>query len=192
MEDGRFVHEQAVAFVVIQPQHLVGEVADQQVRPAGAVVVGGVHAHGAARHAVFAERHAGRHAFFGERAVAVVAVQLVGLRIVGDEQIRPAVAVVIEHRDAQRLAGGIADAGLLGHILELAVAQIVIQLRRRALVGFRRAVRLGRAVERAPQIALGGPLHVVGDEQVQLAVAVVIEPGGAGAEVGVVDAGRRW
>ncbi len=33
-----------------------------------------------------------------------------------------------------------------------------------------------------------GPLHVVGDEQIQLAVVIVIEPGGAGAEAGVVDA----
>ncbi len=54
----RFIHEQAVAFVVIQAQHLVREVADQQMRAAGAVVIGGIGAHRAARHAVFAERHA--------------------------------------------------------------------------------------------------------------------------------------
>ncbi len=58
-----------------------------------------------------------------------------------------------------------------------------------AFVGLRRAVRLGGAVERAPQIALLRPLHVVRDEQIELAVAIVIEPGGAGAEIRVLDAG---
>ena len=52
-------------------------------------------------------------AFLGERAVPVVAIELVGLGVVGDEEVGPAVAVVVEHGDAERLAGGIADAGLL-------------------------------------------------------------------------------
>ena len=60
----------------------------------------------------------------------------------------------------------------------------------RALVGLRRAVGFRGAIERAPQVDLRRPLHVVGDEQVQLAVAVVIEPCGAGAEIRVLDAGR--
>ena len=46
------------------------------------------------------------------------------------------------------------------------------------------------AVERAPEVRLRRPLDVVGDEQVELAVAVVVEPGGAGAEAGVRDARR--
>ena len=46
------------------------------------------------------------------------------------------------------------------------------------------------AVERAPEVLVAAPLHVVGDEQVGLAVAVVVEPGGAGAEVGVFDPRR--
>ena len=36
----RFIHEQAVAFVVIKAQHLVGKIADEQMRAAGAVVIG--------------------------------------------------------------------------------------------------------------------------------------------------------
>src|SRR6202035_2112406 len=62
-------------------------------------------------------------------------------------------------------------------------------LRGGPLVGLRGAVRLRNPVERAPEIALGSPLHVVGDEEVELAVAVVVDPGGAGAEAGVPDAG---
>src|ERR1700693_5875335 len=40
-----FVYEQAVAFVVIERDHLIGEVADDQTGVAAAVVVGGVGAH---------------------------------------------------------------------------------------------------------------------------------------------------
>ena len=36
-----------------------------------------------------------------------------------------------------------------------------------------------RAVERTPPVALLRPLHIVGDEQIRLAVLVVIKPGGA-------------
>src|SRR5206468_8546171 len=64
-----------------------------------------------------------------------------------------------------------------------------IGLRRRALVRFRRAIRLRGAVERAPQVTLRSPLDVVGDEQVDLTVLVVIEPGGRGGEIRIVDAG---
>ncbi len=47
------------------------------------------------------------------------------------------------------------------------------------------------AVQRAPQVALLGPLNIIGDEQVQLSVAIVIHPRGAGAEAGVLDSGCR-
>ena len=110
----RLVDEQPVALVPIQREHLVGEVADEQVRTARAIVVGRVDAHGAARDAILGERHAGGDALLRERAVAVVSIQLVRLRIVRDEDVGPAVAVVVQHGDAQRLARGIADAGLAG------------------------------------------------------------------------------
>ena len=38
------------------------------------------------------------------------------------------------------------------------------------------------AVERAIKIALLRPLHVVGDDQIEFAVAVIVDPGGAGRE----------
>ena len=50
----RLVHEQILPLVVIEAQHLVREVADDQVRTARAIVVGGIDTHRAARHAVLA------------------------------------------------------------------------------------------------------------------------------------------
>jgi hypothetical protein len=120
----------------------------------------------------------------------LIAVELVRLRIVGQEDIRPSVSVEIENGNPKRLAARVGQPCLVRHVLEPAESQVAVKLRRRALVGFRRAVRFADAVERAPQISLYRPLHVVGYDKVSLAVLVVIEPGYAGSEVGVGDAGR--
>ena len=49
------------------------------------------------------------------------------------------------------------------------------------------------SVETAEDIVLGGPLHVIADEEVEQAVAIVIEPerGGAEGEAAVESAGMR-
>ena len=111
-----------------------------------------------------------------ERAVSQVAIQLVGLGVVRDEQIRPAVLVVVQHRDAERFRAGIEDAARRRDVLEGAVAAIVKQPAGVAAVGFGRAVRLLLAVEAAEDIVLGRPLDVVADEQIEQAVAVEVEP----------------
>ena len=153
--------------------------------PAGAVVVGGVDAHAGARDARFVERDARGDADVGERAVLLVLVEPVRLRVVGDEQVEPAVAVVIEQRDAERLRGRVVETRLLRHVLERAVAGVAIERRALTLVRLGRAVRLRLAVERAEQVLLDRPVDVVGDEQVEPAVAVVVEPRGAGREPGL-------
>src|SRR5579871_5157601 len=160
------------------------------MRPAGAILVSRISAHSSARHAILAERYAGGHSLFRECAVAIVPIQLIGLRIVGDENVGPTVAVEVENGYAESLAGGVADAGFVGDVFEFASAEIVKQTRLVALVGFRRAVGFHHAVERALEIAFLGPLHVVGNEQVHFAVAIVVQPGGAGSEAGIPDAGR--
>src|SRR5579863_3245014 len=63
------VHEQPVAFVVVERDHLIGEVCDQDARVAAAIIVGGVHAHAGAGNAVFAESDAGWDAVFLEGSV---------------------------------------------------------------------------------------------------------------------------
>src|SRR5579884_1957855 len=92
------------------------------------IVIGGIHAHRAARDAIFAISHAGLHAFFGERAVPVILIELAGLRVVRDKNIGPAIAIVIEDNDAERFAGGVAETGLLRYVFEFAAAEIAIQL----------------------------------------------------------------
>src|SRR5215469_3491033 len=178
----RFVDEQAVALVVIERNHLVGEVADQNTRVAAAVVVGGIGAHARTGDSVFAEADAGGDPTLLKGSVLLVDVELVGLGVVGDQNVRPAVGVVVENRDAEAFRGGIVQASLLRRVFELASAQVVPKANRGALVGFGRAVRLVSAVECAVEVGLLGPLHVVGDYEIELAVAIVVDPGGAGRE----------
>src|ERR1051326_362370 len=125
------------------------------MRPAAAVIIGGIGAHGPARHSIFAVGYAGGHAFLMESAVAQIAIELVGLGIVGHEEVGPAIAIEIEHGHAEGLAGGIAEPGALAGFLEASATEVVVQPGTRALVGFRRAIGFGGAVERAPQIVLG-------------------------------------
>ena len=93
----------------------------------GAVEVAGVDAHAGARLAFGAERQPGFDGDVLERAVAQVAIELVRLRVVGDEQIGPAVLVVVEHRDAQRLRARVEDAARRRDVFERAVAAIAEQ-----------------------------------------------------------------
>ena len=97
----RFIHEQPVALVVIERKHLVGEVGDDDAGMAGAVVVGGVHAHAGAGHAIFAEGDSRRDALLLKGSVVLVQVQLVGLRVVGQQNVGPAVIVVVENGDTE-------------------------------------------------------------------------------------------
>jgi hypothetical protein len=146
------------------------------------IVVGGVNAHAGAGYAVFTEGDSSDDGFFGESAVAIVAIELVGLGVVGEEEIGPAVIVVVNDGDTESFGGGIAEAGFVGDVLEGAVAAIVPEADGRALVGFGRAVRFAFAVERAIEVGFDGPLNVIGDDEIELAVFVVVHPGGAGAE----------
>ncbi len=187
----RLVDEQPVAFVRVQRHHLVREVADHQARTSRAVVVRRVHAHGRARDPCVVERDARHDADVGERAVPLVAIEPVRLGVVCAEQIEQAVAVVVDQRDAEHLARRIVQPGFLRDVLERAVSLVPVEHRTLALVRLRRAVRLGAAVQRTEPVLLDRPLDVAGDEQVQAAVAVVVEPEGARREPGVADAGLR-
>ena len=113
-----------VAAVLVERVQLFGEVGDEDVREAVAVDVGAVDAHAGLRLAVDVEADAGAVGDVGERAVAVVAVEEVADHVVGDVDVGVAVAIEVAERDAEALAGGIGDAGLLRDVGERAVAVV--------------------------------------------------------------------
>src|SRR5271157_1296522 len=94
---------------------------------AAAVVIGGVHAHACARDAVLAEADAGGNSALLERSIALIQVKLVGLGIIGHQNVGPAVAVVVENRDAQALRSRVSEPSFLGCIFELSTTQVMPQ-----------------------------------------------------------------
>ena len=187
----RAIHIAAAGRRFVQAQHFVVEVRHRNAHAPGALEVTGVDAHAGACAAVFTEGHAQRHGRFGERAVAVVAIELVRLRVVGNEQVGPAVGIHVEHRHAERFRRRVEDAALGRDIFKRAIALVAEQPAGGAAIRLGCAVRLGLAVKRAMHVLLGRPTHVVADEEVKLAVAIEIKPERGGGEGAArAEAGR--
>src|SRR5262249_10341542 len=122
------------------------------------------------------ERNSGFHRHIAKRAIALIAIKLVGFGVIGDQQIGPAVLVVIDHGDAQGLRTAVKQSARRRAVFKGAVAAIVKEPAGLADISFGRAVGLVLAVQAAEHIVLTRPLHVITDEQIEAAVAIIIEP----------------
>src|SRR2546423_11885958 len=109
--------------------------------------------------------------------------------IIGDVDVGPAVVVEVGANDAEAGSESRADAGGFGDVRESAVATIVEEARGNGLVHFGSAIVALAGGGEALLVALNGEVEIVGDEEIEAAVAVVVDPGGAGAPAGVVHAG---
>src|SRR5258708_4514099 len=165
----------------IEAEHFVVEIGYDDAGFAGVVEIGAIDAHAGAGFAFIAEGEAHFDGDILEFAVAEIAIKLVGLGVVGDEEIRPAVLIEIEHGDAEGFGAGVEDAAGGGDVFEGAVTAIVEEPAGVAAIGFGRAVGFIFSVEAAEDIVVGGPANVIADKEIEEAVAVVIEGGAAGA-----------
>ena len=93
----------ASAFEHVERRHFVGEVAQRDGQIVVVAKPGRVDAHAAGGEAGGVQGETARLADLFERAVALVAEQEMTHRVVGDEDIEPAVVVEIDKRDSQRL-----------------------------------------------------------------------------------------
>src|SRR5208282_6531585 len=129
---------------------------------------------------VFVEGGAGGDGYIGESAVAIVVVENAGRAVAGDENIGPAIVVVIQRGDAQGIvAVGFIDVGLCTDVLERAVTAVVIQnisccgeplraAHHRDAFPDARGTLTGRGSGREIKV------DVIGDHQVEMAVAIVV------------------
>src|SRR3981081_2400666 len=104
---------------------MVCKIRDDQAGAARAVVIDGIDAHAGAGNAIFAESNAGGNGALFEGAVLFVQVELVGLRIVGDQDVGPSVFVVVENGDTESLRRWIVKPGFLRRVFELAAAEVM-------------------------------------------------------------------
>src|SRR5882724_3643786 len=160
----------------IEPEHFIVEVCDGNTGGSRIREIGGIDAHSGASFAVRAESDASVHGDVFEGAIAVVAIELVGLRVVGDDEIGPSVLIVVEESDTQGLRTAVKDSAGRCDVFESSVTTIVEEPAGLSAIGFGSAIRFVFAIKAAKHVVLGRPLHVVADEKIETAVAVVVEP----------------
>ena len=119
---GRFP-ERSLSHVQVQGKSLIVESGQGDVRESVIVHVSKIHSHAGNEISVLGQRHSGSHGDLLELVPEVVE-QRVVVAVVGDEQVRPAIQVVVGHADAHALADVASDSPLLGDVPERAVAII--------------------------------------------------------------------
>src|SRR5207253_3953601 len=93
-----------------------------------------------------------------------------------NHDIGPSIAVVVEHRDTKRFRTRIKDAAFRSDIFESAVALVAEEPAGGSTVRLRCAIRLLLAVGAAEYVVVGSPIHIVANEQVEMPIAVEVEP----------------
>ena len=164
---------------------VTGKVGLDDVKATVAVIVGDTDAHAGLRFAVGRVSGSGFDSDVGEGAVVVVLVEGGGSGVVGDVDVRPGVVVEVADDDAEAVgAGGFQDAGFGGDVSKRSVAIVPEQ-------DVFSAQEAGRATGDEETFVLAGAglgkggsfrieVDVVGDEEVEVAVFVVVEEGAAG------------
>src|SRR3984957_12730743 len=117
----------------------------------------------------------------------LVAVKILGDRIIGDQQVEPAVVIHINKNRRQAvISPGVGDASLYAHISKSAVAVVVKQMVALARQAARAAHHCDSAKLAEPERdaafasdgrIVGIELYVTGNEDVEESVVVVIAPG---------------
>ena len=173
----RDVGEELVAVVLVEREHLLIDVGDEQILLPVAVDVGSVDAHPRSGLTVGAESNLRGQRNLLPLALATVREQEVLDGVVGDEQIHQTVVVDVGGDYAKRLAQRPSDVGAGAHVGEGAIAVVPVQHARRRLEDARDAVEaLTELVVAAEDVAGERKLHEAAQEQIELAVVVVVEP----------------
>src|SRR5208337_1825284 len=159
------------------------EIRNIQIKPAVIVIVAEGNAHGGHGEAVAGKSHAGHGTLFLERAVVFVVVKVGAQTVIGDEDVRPAVVVVISGADGKILAVRLENTGFFGDVRKRAVAVVVIKSVGATFVRAGRATA-GDTAELAVTLGSGSEGDVATYVEIKFAIAVVIEKSGAGMEPG--------
>src|SRR5713101_6529785 len=183
------------AEIFVKTVGLLGKMRDEEAEQSAVVEVGEINVHVAELKAFADERQAGEHADVRKGAVVIVVVEVVGNGIIGDEQVRPTIIIVVRpHHTQAVIADFVANASFCRDFFKSAVATIVIEEVAFADEPPRAALHQDTfvaAVFVATETRQVVHFHVrvAGDEEVHVAVAVVISPRRSGHEAAAADTG---
>ncbi len=177
----------AVAIVPVERGSIVGKIGFEKIQPAVAVIVADRGAHSGLLAPVIIKRGARNNGDVGERAVVVVVVEDAGSAVARDVYVRPAVVVIVECGNTEGVMPvGLIDVRFRRNVFKHAVAKIVIEDIFRPRQAARAAhdgntlPHAGRPLARRKS---GGRIKVdvVGHDQIELAVAIIVDEGAARA-----------
>ena len=179
---GSHIVECSIAVVAIEGRSIVGKVRLENVKAPITVVVADRRSHARLLAPVFIERRARSYTDVGESAVAIIAIENARGAVASDINIGPAIVVEVESRNAERVvAVGLVDVRFLGNVLESVVAAIAVQDVLRPRESARPAHHrhtLPHARWPISESRRRGKIkvHVVRDHQIEMAVAIIINP----------------
>ena len=184
--------EVATTEVEVERVGVAGEVGFDDIEHAVPVEVAYRDPHTGLGSAVGGVGYAGFDGDVFEGAVFLVLVEGGGGGVVGNVDVGPAVTIEVGHSDGEGVgADGVEDAGFRTDVGEGTVAVVAVEDVFAALQARRAAGDLDAFVGAAGGLGERGRLDVevdvVGDEEVEVAVAVVVEEGAAG-----VPSGSDW
>src|SRR2546425_10566760 len=179
------VLEIGAAEIAIERGRVAGEIGFDDVEIAVEIVIDSGDAHAGLGLAVGREGAAGLDGDVRERAVLFVLIERAGLRVVGDVDVGPAVVVEIGGENAEAEgAVGLQNTRGFGDIGEGAIAVVVIEDIFAARQAGRAAGDHDAFVEAGAGFGNGRrgevEVNVIGDEEIEAAVAVVVHEGAAG------------
>ena len=149
-------------------QERKGLLVERDVSDAGITViveVAEIEAHARDEGAFLGQRRIGLKSDLFELVAEVVEEKVV-FGVVGDEEVRLAIEIVVGNANAHALSDVVADAPFLGHILERAIPLVEEQLVGRAFVEARVAV-FRNALDHAEGLVGVVPLHVIDNKEIE-------------------------
>lgn len=185
------IGEAAVAEVDVERVFFALQVGQKEVLVAVFVEIAHRNTHTRFGLALGIERRAGQQGFLAEAPLAAAAPKLVGFTVVGYVEVEPAVPVVVERNHPEARAGGGGDPALEADVFEAAAAEVAEQRVGHRPKGVGSTIIAPARSGEAGRGLVETVVEVVGDVEVEPAVAVVIEEAGRRAPAGVPDASRR-
>ena len=97
--------------ILIKRIRVACKVRDENIEEPVAVVVANGDAHAGLSASRLVQSGSGEHAHFGERSIVIVVEQQIGIAVVGDVNVRPAIVIEVAEHDTETVIVGILDAG---------------------------------------------------------------------------------
>ena len=166
-----YVEKKCTALIFVQGIVLAFKVGDKDIEVAIVVVIADRDAHAPLFGAVAAIGHARAEALVHKGSVALILVQIIGRRVVGDENIGPAIAVEIAKNDPVPIVLRAGNAGFLAAVGPSAVAAVVVE----DIASGEQTARAAKNIDRLPYAGNGRRIvprkvDIIGDVQIDITV----------------------